>query len=137
MIFACELNTENLIGARPARANATNVSFFASRTQFQSHENHLIMYALPNPASTWRSLLFRFGKNPNVFFLFFCVFFSSISIAANYFYSDEHFFMTFSECAVFFCVFVSVLPFVVFLFSNMNTDCHVMSFHYLSDTPIK
>lgn len=132
MIFACELNTENLIGTRPARANATNVSFFASRTQFQNHENHLIMYMpCPIQQALRAHCCFVLEKAKRIFSVFFSVFFFSFffDCCKSFFYSDEHFFMTFSVCAVLFCVFVSVLPFVVFfvLIHEYRLSCHVIS----------
>lgn len=139
MIFACELNPENLIGVRiKPRQTQPNVSFFAcANIQFRKPWKSFNYLCTPCPIH--QALLFQFGKIHWILFFFgvFCLFFSSLPIAANHFYS-KHFFLTFSVCTKCTCesLFLCCHS-LYFFFSNMNTNCHVMSFHYLSDTPIK
>lgn len=77
MIFACELNTENLIGVRiKPRQTQPNVSFFAcANIQFRKPWKSFNYLCTPCPIH--QALLFQFGKiHWILFFSVFSVYFS-------------------------------------------------------------
>lgn len=130
MIFACELNTENLIGVRiKLRQTQPNVSFFAcANIQFQKPWKSFNYLCTPCPIH--QALLFEFGKIHWI--LFFSVFSVYFFFSPNR--SKSFLFQTLLsdfKCMydMYVWVFVSVLPFVVFflLKHEYKLSCHVIS----------